>query len=187
VVSSTIQTDGGYAEMLGQSGGGWTVGVFGGPAFMGFPTSSTANFLSNTLLTVAPYIYVDGYFSVTASLSGFTGGTVNIGTSRFYVIHNTPILLSGENFGKLAHLGAGAIPDLETTYNFDYLDYNNPLNFSGSQSLVGSNSANAFSVSIDNLNDEGILQVDITRNTAVPTGTPAGQFFGQGIVHVGSI
>src|SRR4029079_14047096 len=87
-VSSSSQTDGGYSEMY-VSGGNWVAGVNGGPAFVGVSAggaSITSTFNVTTTLTIEPYIYVDGYFGVTASVSGFGGGAIEVGTSRFFVL-----------------------------------------------------------------------------------------------------
>ena len=186
-VVSSGQTDGGYAEMYQSPA--WTASG-GGPALLSTSagTNATASFLSQTTLTISPYIYVDGYFSVVATATGFGGGTVNVGTSRFFVLHNTPVELILNGFTNLGSGSFGVAPTLQTTYHFDFIDYTNPANFTDSTDIIAADlGAGSFTTLIDNIQDEGILQVDVSRSSAVPAGISAGQYVGQGVIHVLSV
>ncbi len=63
-----------------------------------FVSNNTATFRVDigapTTINVLPYVYVDGYFGVSASVQGWgTTANLDLGFSRFYVLHNSPVFV----------------------------------------------------------------------------------------------
>ncbi len=183
---SNLQSDGAYSEMYFDQGS-WFLNPAGTPV-IGFtvsPNASTSFRLSTTVI-IEPYIYVDGYFTTTATFRGFsTAGPINSGTSRFYVVHNVPVLVTGDSFTTVG-LGGPSGAALPTTYRFDLTDYVTPSNYSATQSAAAG-SSDTVSFSVDNAVDDGILQVDVTRSSTVPVNAMGGTYSGTGRVTVSSV
>jgi len=174
-LSSSTQDFGGYSEMYQDGSGTWTSGVSGGPAFDEFRTATNAghpimisDYSVRTSMTVSPYIYVDGYFGLSATLSGYGGTTwpLSLGGSRCFIVHNCPINIAAGDFGNLSNSSGTTVP---LSLVLQYADYANPGSFSGSGNLPQTG-AQYFSVDISPANDEGILQVDILRSAGQPVG-----------------
>lgn len=185
-LNSSVQGSGGYAEMY-RSGGNWVAGVNGGPAFSsvspgGASISSTFNV--DTTLNIEPYIYVDGYFGLTANVAGFASpGTLNIGASRFYVLHNCPITLHGDTYTDVTN-GSTV---LQTVYRFVISNYADPGSFTGDQDVNGGTSETFDAANLSTATTGGVLQVDIQRIVSFPVGVSAGQYTGSGTVSVSSV
>ena len=63
-----------------------------------FAHNDTCNFRVDisapTCVEVKPYVYVDGYFGVCAAVQGWgTTANLDLGFSRFYVLHNAPVFV----------------------------------------------------------------------------------------------
>lgn len=182
-VTDTTQNSGGYAEFstinnLGtiwnpiQSGGPAVQGTFGGPQAVG-------QFLSTTTMHVQAYIYIDGYFGLETRVTGATGGSaVNVGTSRFFVVHNCPIQLVQQAFTNLN--GPATYPQ---EVLFTMSDYTNPGNYSTSVNVLP---ATTYTTTISPTDDEGILQVDATRFATLPSLAVAGDYTATGVITVQS-
>ena len=183
-LDSSSQTDGAFAEHA-YLGGTYVATNGGGPAFQGSnDTASTfqSSFWVRTNFTIMPYIYVDGYFEVDANVHGFSPGTVNLGASRFYVLHNVGITI-GSVFGFSDFQSLGG-PLLVAHYSIDYHNYANPGAFSGSLPL---NSATPFSFSVFQYQSDGLLEVNINRSVTVTTGIPAVPYTAGGDLYVSSM
>lgn len=176
-VSSSTQDFGGYAEMVRDATSTWVGTASGGPAFNGFVSGTSnnhqillSNFRLNTSVSVQPYIYVDGYFGVSANLTGFTGGfPVDLGASRVFILHNCPISMDVVNFEDLYRAGPfGPGPNLPTSYVVSYASYTNPGSYSGSSSPFAGGTQQAFVLNVDPVQDDGILQIDISRSISQP-------------------
>jgi len=178
-VTSTSQNSGGYGDMS-TNGSNWSAGATGGPAFQAFEdfgTNGRLTFTVSSAVTVAPYIYVDGYFGLAATLTGLsTSGPINIGSSRLYVLHNTPLNINSFNFTNLTGV-SGSTFDLACT--FTLRNYANPGNFSSTQVVHSATAEHAY-LNVDVSDDDGILEVDIAR-TITPVGAiRAGSYSGTG-------
>jgi len=188
-LSSTgfTQDTGGYSELY-KTSGTWTAGVNGGPAFSHNDTQPTyiaSYFNVSTDLVVEPYIYVDGYFGTTATVSGFSGGAVGLGSSRFYVIHNVPIRMAGIGFSDLNQVPSGA--SLTIAYDIVYSGYTNPgysntIHFTTDNGIGGH-----FDVTISNTDDNGILQVEPHRSATLPNNLAAATYHGVGTIWINAL
>ena len=152
------------------------MGAFGGP-------QAEADFNAETTLHIQPYIYVDGYFGLDTRLAGAIGGSsVNVGTSRFYIVHNCPIQLVQQGFTNLT--GSGPSPAVYAQdVLFTMTDYANPSNYSTTLTV---HPATLYTTSISPTDDEGILQVDATRLATLPNLAIAGDYTSVGIITVQS-
>lgn len=183
-LSSSTQDFGGYSEMYQDANGTWQAGPNGGPAFDQVRTGTNgptpimiSDFSVRTSMTVAPYIYVDGYFGLAATLTGF-GGTwpMSLGSSRCFILHNCTIGVAAGDFGNLSNLSGTTVP---LSLVLQYANYANPGNFSGSGNLPSTGSPYFF-LQVDPADDEGILQVDILRSAGTPSGPlTAGNYTSQ--------
>lgn len=183
-LQSSSQDTGGWAELT-NNGATWAVGGSGGPALVSTsatPTSANAVFSVPTSVNIQPYIYIDGYFGLTASISGFGAGDVNLGSSRFYVIHNVPVQVTGFGFGDL--VGPGPTT-LQASYLVTYTSYTQPTvtdNFTFPGGASGSVSLN-----LDPTTDEGISFVDIQRTVSVTAQAQGGAYTASGSVMVSTL
>jgi len=185
-VTNTVQQSGGYAEFVANTSGTiWTPTQMGGPALVGAfgGPQAEADFNAETTLHIQPYIYVDGYFGLDTRLAGAIGGSsVNVGTSRFYIVHNCPIQLVQQGFTNLT--GSGPSPAVYAQdVLFTMTDYANPSNYSTTLTV---HPATLYTTSISPTDDEGILQVDATRLATLPNLAIAGDYTSVGIITVQS-
>ena len=188
-VISSSQTDGGYAEMIGDlNTGDVSAGVSGGPAFTGFsggtPAPMTASFLSKTTVTIEPYVYIDGYFSVSCDISGFgSAGPIDLGASRFFIIHNDSIELDINSVSKLFPGGNVNAVGIPLTLHVSLSDYKTSASVYTNTIVGGSGGSLTF---LDpTIYDDVIAQVDLDRTMDLTGLNPnAGQYIGTAVVAV---
>ena len=185
-LGASSQNNGGYGEMT-TNGSNWSAGATGGPAFVAFQDfgiSGQLDFSVSTAVTVSPYIYVDGYFGLAASINGFgSTGPMNIGSSKLYVLHNTPLNIHSYNFTNLGGVSGG---HFDLTCTFTFRNYATPANFTTTQVVHGATAETAY-LNVDVADDDGILEVEINRSIS-PVGTiRAATYTGTGVFLVTSL
>lgn len=159
---------------------------------------NTSNFFvqfnAPTYITVRPYVYVDGYFGLSAAVQGWgTTANLDLGFSRFYILHNAPVFV--RFFGNNAFLDPfQAIgPYGYNRIDIDYTAFVRPRLQSGLPA------ANVRTVNFGPLSGSGLCyldptfdtnffaEVDIQRRATVYWNNPAGNYKATGIVAVASI
>lgn len=179
--TSASQTRGGFSEMY-STNGIWLGGVGGGPAFYNSQPSGAgfeSTFTMTSDLTVEPYVYIDGYFGTQASVNGFTGQNVAVGTSRFFVLHNVPVDVTFSGFTDFVLSGQ---PSILSHFSFQLYNYSTAAllragGLNGDDGLV-------YTTTLDNALDGGVMQVDCNRLALLNTNVAAGTYSANGQVTI---
>ena len=158
-----------------------------------FVAANTANFQVNinapTTITVLPYVYVDGYFGLSAAVQGWgTTANLDLGFSRFYILHNAPVFVRMDATnavlqGPASIYGYNTIP---MTYNATV----RPRLQSGFVGAIVRNfnfgpTAGVGAVYLDPTIDTNFFaEIDIFRKATVYWNNPAGVYKALGTVIV---
>jgi hypothetical protein len=147
---------------------------------------------ADTTINVKPYVYVDGYFGLSADVSGWgTNFNIDLGFSRFYVLHNAPVYLYFQSFQDAI---LQSIPTGPFGYGKIAMDYRCEIRPWLSPGVAGPivrnftfgpTSTPLGQAYLDPRYDSDFFaQVDIYRKASVYWNNPAGTYKAVGIVIV---
>ncbi len=188
VLGSTSMTLGDRAWFEWDSAFGFT--QYGNVSYAsGNPTSFQVSIDAPTFITVKPYVYVDGYFGLSASVQGWgTTADLDLGFSRFYVLHNAPVFIRA--FANNAFLDPGQAIG---PYGFNRIDmtYSATVRPRLQSGFIGpvvrsfnfGPTAGVGSAYLDPTNDTNFFaEIDIARKATVYWNNPAGNYKAVGTV-----
>ncbi len=149
------------------------------------------NINAPTYITVKPYVYVDGYFGVAASVQGWgTTANLDLGFSRFYILHNAPVFV--RFFANNAFLDPGQAIG---PYGFNRIDMTyqaivRPRLQSGFVGPVvrtvnfGPTAGAGLTYLDPSFDTNFFAEIDIARKATVYWNNPAGNYKATGLVVV---
>ena len=179
--------------------GGWSGFAYG---FFNFPNNwAFKDFIqARTTINVRPYVYVDGYFGLIADVQGWgRADHLLIGSSEFYILHNTPVYVTFANFGNANWVGntlgkapvnpIGTIPMEYTATSFATFgvagtNVFSPLGAVAFSSLAGGVQPQV--LFIDPVDSNFFAKILINRYATINYNVPAGVYQSTGVVTISS-
>ena len=172
--------------------------------FVGFPNNWAFRDVvqARTTINVRPYVYVDGYFGLIADVQGWgRADHLPIGSSDFYILHNTPVYVRFDNFtnadwqgntlGKAPVNPFGTIPMEYSAEAFRTTSGGAPLTnqFTSLGSVQFSPLAGGVQpqlLYIDPVDSNFFAKITINRFATINYNVPAGVYRSTGVVSISS-
>lgn len=151
---------------------------------------------SRTTVNVRPYVYVDGYFGLIADVQGWGNSKVDLGSSTFYVLHNTPVYVRFNGFTDANQISTVGRPngrqipvDYSATVKANYPNPghdNTEIQYLSTITFGPRSTGNQFFY-LDPVSHTNFFgRIDIARSAQVAYDIPAGTYQAIGTVVVSS-
>ena len=193
--SSTMNTNGGFdrAWFSWDSAFGFTAYANVAAVPIADPFTFQVNINAPTYITVLPYVYVDGYFGLSAAVQGWgTTANLNLGFSRFYILHNAPVFVRFIGFTNATlqppfSAGIYGYNTIAMTYQATVRPFLQSTGAGGAiytQFNFGPTSGNGLAYLDPTMATNFFAQIDIARTATVYWNNPAGPYKANGLVIV---